>query len=256
MKPSLSASALKVLALIAMLLDHMAYYLSLPEPLRWVGRLAAPIFLFFVVEGFTHTRSYRRYLLRVYALAAAMGITNAVLAQFAGGLRRDGITPTNSICAAFFLLLLILQGLKRIEQRRWDGVLLIVGPFALPLLLDAVLPPTVSVLLQNTVLPGPFTSEGGVELLMLGVLLYFFRRDKRTQLTAYVMGTLVLYLTPVVLLGGFPLLFTYYQWMMVFAAIPLALYNGERGSAPRWLFYLFYPTHIYLLWALGALLGR
>lgn len=44
--------------------------------------------------------------------------------------------------------------------------------------------------------------------------------------------------------------------MMVFAAIPLALYNGERGSAPRWLFYLFYPTHIYLLWALGALLGR
>ena len=28
---------------------------------------------------------------------------------------RDGITPTNSICAAFFLLLLILQGLKRIE---------------------------------------------------------------------------------------------------------------------------------------------
>ena len=134
MKPSLSASALKVLALITMLLDHMAYYLSLPEPLRWVGRLAAPIFLFFVVEGFTHTRSYRRYLLRVYALAAAMGITNAVLAQFAGGLRRDGITPTNSICAAFFLLLVILQGLKRIEQRRWDGVLLIVGPFALPLL--------------------------------------------------------------------------------------------------------------------------
>ena len=30
MKPSLSASALKYLALVAMLLDHMAYYLSLP----------------------------------------------------------------------------------------------------------------------------------------------------------------------------------------------------------------------------------
>ena len=37
MKPSLSASALKVLALFTMLLDHMAYYLYLPEPLRWVG---------------------------------------------------------------------------------------------------------------------------------------------------------------------------------------------------------------------------
>ena len=42
--------------------------------------------------------------------------------------------------------------------------------------------------------------------------------------------------------------------MMVFAALPLSCYNGARGSAPRWLFYVFYPAHVYLLWALGALL--
>ena len=136
MKPSLSASALKVLALFTMLLDHMAYYLYLPEPLRWVGRLAAPIFLFFVVEGFGRTRNYKKYLLRVYAVAAGMGITNALLRQYAGGLRPDGITPTNGICATFFLLLVILQGLKRMEQRRWDGILLVAGPFVLPLLLE------------------------------------------------------------------------------------------------------------------------
>ena len=136
MKPSLSASALKVLALFTMLLDHMAYYLYLPEPLRWVGRLAAPIFLFFVVEGFGRTRNYKKYLLRVYAVAAGMGITNALLRQYAGGLRPDGITPTNGICATFVLLLVILQGLKRMEQRRWDGILLVAGPFVLPLLLE------------------------------------------------------------------------------------------------------------------------
>ena len=136
MKPSLSASALKVLALFTMLLDHMAYYLYLPEPLRWVGRLAAPIFLFFVVEGFGRTRNYKKYLLRVYAVAVGMGITNALLRQYAGGLRPDGITPTNGICATFFLLLVILQGLKRMEQRRWDGILLVAGPFVLPLLLE------------------------------------------------------------------------------------------------------------------------
>ena len=133
MKPSLSASALKVLALFTMLLDHMAYYLYLPELLRWVGRLAAPIFLFFVVEGFGRTRNYKKYLLRVYAVAAGMGIINALLRQYAGGLRPDGITPTNGICATFFLLLVILQGLKRMEQRRWDGILLVAGPFVLPL---------------------------------------------------------------------------------------------------------------------------
>lgn len=258
MKPSLSASALKVLALFTMLLDHMAYYLYLPEPLRWVGRLAAPIFLFFVVEGFGRTRNYKKYLLRVYAVAAGMGITNALLRQYAGGLRPDGITPTNGICATFFLLLVILQGLKRMEQRRWDGILLVVGPFVLPLLLEAVLPTAAASLLTTTLLPSPYTCEGGIEFLMIGVLLYFFRRERSMQLTAYVVSCLVLYLTPILLLNGSPvtLLFTYYQWMMVFAAIPLAMYNGERGNSPRWLFYWFYPAHVYLLWALGALLLR
>ena len=54
------------------------------------------------------------------------------------------------------------------------------------------------------------------------------------QLTAYVVSCLVLYLTPILLLNGSPvtLLFTYYQWMMVFAAIPLAMYNGGAGEFP------------------------
>lgn len=160
MKPSLSASALKYLALFTMLLDHMAYYLYLPEPLRWVGRLAAPIFLFFVVEGFGRTRNYKKYLLRVYAVAAGMGITNALLRQYAGGLRPDGITPTNGICATFFLLLVILQGLKRMEQRRWDGILLVAGPFVLPLLLEAVLPTAAASLLTTTLCcPAPISAR-------------------------------------------------------------------------------------------------
>ena len=234
----------------------MVYQVPLPEPLRWVGRLAAPIFLCYVVEGFGRTRNYKKYLLRVYAVAAGMGITNALLRQYAGGLRPDGITPTNGICATFFLLLVILQGLKRMEQRRWDGILLVAGPFVLPLLLEAVLPTAAASLLTTTLLPSPYTCEGGIEFLMIGVLLYFFRRERSMQLTAYVVSCLVLYLTPILLLNGSPvtLLFTYYQWMMVFAAIPLAMYNGERGNSPRWLFYWFYPAHVYLLWARGALL--
>lgn len=256
MKPSLSASALKYLALATMLLDHAAYFLSLPEPLRWVGRLAAPIFLFFVVEGFTHTRCYKKYLLRVYAVAVGMGITNTLLRQVAGGFRPDGLTPTNGICATFFLLLLILQGLKLVQKRRWIGIVPVTVPFVLPTLLETVLPAEVASLLTGTLLPSPYTCEGGIEFIMIGVLLYFFRRDKKTQLTAYVVATLALYLTPILLLNGSPvtLLFTYYQWLMVFAAVPLSMYNGERGNAPRWLFYWFYPLHVYFLWALGAFL--
>ena len=118
MKPSLSASALKYIALAAMLLDHMAYYLSLPLPLRWVGRLAAPIFLFFVVEGFCHTRRFGRYLLRMYAVAMGMGLVNTLLARYAAGFRPDGITPQNGICATFFLLLLMLRARRPADAAR------------------------------------------------------------------------------------------------------------------------------------------
>ena len=264
MKPSLSASALKVLALFTMLLDHMAYYLYLPEPLRWVGRLAAPIFLFFVVEGFGRTRNYKKYLLRVYAVAAGMGITNALLQQYAGGLRPDGITPTNGICATFFLLLVIeplLQAYETANAAARECIADILCDYptekrVLPLLLEAVLPTAAASLLTTTLLPSPYTCEGGIEFLMIGVLLYFFRRERSMQLTAYVVSCLVLYLTPILLLNGSPvtLLFTYYQWMMVFAAIPLAMYNGERGNSPHWLFYWFYPAHVYLLYGASCLL--
>jgi hypothetical protein len=41
------------------------------------------------------------------------------------------------------------------------------------------------------------------------------------------------------------------QWLMVFAIIPIILYNGKRGKvqkAGKYFFYVYYPAHIYLLY--------
>ena len=46
---------------------------------------------------------------------------------------------------------------------------------------------------------------------------------------------------------------TYYEWFSVFAVLPMALYNGQRGSGHKLLFYWFYPAHIYLLYAASCL---
>ena len=65
-KFGLSGSALKVIAMISMVIDHIALYLMehgtvLYETMRLVGRIAFPVFAFLIAEGFIHTRSRYRY---------------------------------------------------------------------------------------------------------------------------------------------------------------------------------------------------
>lgn len=57
---------LKLLAMLAMTADHIGavFFPEIPL-LRWIGRLAMPVLCFFIGEGLRHTRSPRRYLLRL-----------------------------------------------------------------------------------------------------------------------------------------------------------------------------------------------
>ena len=52
------------------------------------------------------------------------------------------------------------------------------------------------------------------------------------------------------------LMFKYIEWMELFAAPLMLCYNGQRGNGSKYLFYVFYPTHIYLLYALSVVFYR
>ena len=60
--PGLSGNQLKIIALIAMTIDHIGLqFLPHVTILRIIGRLAFPIFAYMIAEGCLHTRNRRRY---------------------------------------------------------------------------------------------------------------------------------------------------------------------------------------------------
>ena len=70
----LSGSALKVIAMISMVIDHVALYLMddstvLYETMRCIGRIAFPVFAFLIAVGFIHTRSRYRYFFTLLGFA-------------------------------------------------------------------------------------------------------------------------------------------------------------------------------------------
>ena len=74
----LNAWQIKVIAVIAMTVDHLAAYgFEIPlfdayyDRLRLIGRIAMPLFLFLLTDSIRYTRSRPKFLLRLYLAGLA-----------------------------------------------------------------------------------------------------------------------------------------------------------------------------------------
>ena len=75
MKKLLSANTIKLIAIAAMTLDHIAWWLfpgypreALPLLLHMIGRITCPVMCYFIAEGYHHTRDIHRYTRRLFGL--------------------------------------------------------------------------------------------------------------------------------------------------------------------------------------------
>ncbi|MBQ7223064.1 MAG: hypothetical protein IJS38_00655 [Erysipelotrichaceae bacterium] len=75
MKKQLSGFQLKLIACLAMTVDHVGAFLYPGATwLRAIGRLAFPIFVYLCNESYLHTSSRHRYVLRMLGWGAAMQV--------------------------------------------------------------------------------------------------------------------------------------------------------------------------------------
>lgn len=215
----MSRFQLKVLAIITMLIDHTgAIFFPQVTLFRIIGRLAFPLFCFFIAEGAVYTSNLKKYLWRLFAFALLSEIPYDL--AFKGQLFDP---QSQNVFFTLFLGLAAVSACRLYFYERPVAVLLFACGCAF-----------LAEWLR--------TDYGGFGVLL--ILLFYCARQYKTR------GAV----TFALLNTGFSLITAPVQLYAAAAVIPIALYNGKKGkSGFRYFFYAFYPVHLLLLYLIHTI---
>lgn len=219
----MSSFALHIWAMLLMLCDHLQLTLLPDLPiLRCVGRLAFPLFAFMAVEGYLHTRSLKKYLLRLLMLA--------VISEIPFDLLVSGSVFDPMHQNVIWTIILGLCCIRAFENISAD----------LKKMLSAVV---IIASLAAAIIARVDYSSGGVLTLLA---FYAFRGN---TVRCRLMQLLSLAFINLVLLGGIEFAFPY-QALAVLSLPIIWLYDGSQGPHNGFIKaanYLFYPAHMLIL---------
>ncbi len=240
-KRPLSANALKYIAVIAMVIDHIGWAWVptasvLGQLMHLIGRFTAPIMCFFIAEGYYHTRDVNKYLKRLFVFALISHFPFA----FAEGVQSKPIWTENgsihfneelflSSTGVIFTLFLGLMALKiwQTEENKTKKILAVAA-----------------ICFVSTVGDWMFFAV----LWVLGFGIYHGNFKK--QLLFYYMVACAEFLFIIAFSGSTPMRYYVWQAGIFLAPLWLLLYNGERGRGGKfnkWFFYIFYPAHLVVI---------
>lgn len=259
----LSGYHLKMIALITMLIDHIGAVLiwrvyaasyaitanmqlsdnigdkiivwvaknqdlvfTIYEWLRYIGRMAFPIYCFLLVEGFLHTRNVAKYAgrLAIFALISEIPFDLAISGSW-------WVYSSNNVFFTLVLGLLAIWCLSFVEkfhefwqEKQWEpilgriltlssGCIVIIGFGAFA---DMVL----------------FTDYGLGGVVAIAVM-YLLRGQRLVAFAASVLALTVI-------TGDIEIL----AMLMLY---PIMKYDGSRGKNTKYVFYAFYPVHLLVL---------
>ena len=210
--------------MVTMLIDHIgAVLIPVSDPsyeiLRIIGRIAFPIYIFMLVEGFYHTKNVNKYLMRlgIFALISEIPFDLAFY-------RSLGDFSHQNIFFTLFIGLGMMYLMSIIETRFAKNIL--ASNF-----LDAVV--LILACLVAEVLHVDYRSSG----IILIAVFYLFRKNK-------FMLTFMLFVVLNFYLGGGINIYAMASLIFIF------LYNGKKGKEVKYLFYGFYPLHLLVLFGI------
>ena len=236
-KLSLNGNQIKLIAIIAMTIDHLTWVLFPGTQAVWyvfvlhiIGRLTAPIMWFFIAEGCHYTRDPKKYAGRLFLFA----LISHFAYNFAFGIPFVPLStgPFNQTSVmwslAWAVVLIFLCRSEKIPQ--WGKILAIIAVCVIS-----------------------FPSDWSSIAVMCPFFLYAHRGNFKKQALDIVLWSFIYALV------YFLFLDKVYGVLQLFTALSipvLARYNGERGNwkGMKWLFYLYYPAHLIIIGILRMIL--
>lgn len=226
---------LQLIAVVLMLCDHIwATYMSFGDWLTYIGRLAFPIFAFFIAEGFCRTSDVKKYALRLLGFG--------IISEIPFNLFYSSRTFNPYHQNVMFTLLLGLLAIIVIDRLKKDrSAKNIALSFLWLLLITAA-----SVI--------GFVDYGFLGVMTV-VMFYLFRDFPFAwlcQLLGMVLINIVFFegrVIPAEFFGKALEIPT--QGFAVLSLVPIWLYGGKRFGKNRVLqygFYAFYPAHMLVLY--------
>lgn len=233
----LNGNEIKLIAIIAMTIDHVTWILWPGYDTRWwilllhvIGRVTAPIMWYFIAEGYHYTRNVGKYVLRLFIFALISHFAydfalNIPFVPFTTGIFNQTGVMWALLCG---LLVLVVCDAPSIQQ--WGKILLIIGLCVISFPADWSCIATLAIM-------GIGTNRGNF-------------KKQMTWMMLFVLIYSIVY---------FIFIDKIYAIVQLFTALSIPIlksYNGERGrwKGMKWLFYIYYPLHLVLLGILRLLI--
>lgn len=238
----LSKNALKILAAVSMVIDHVGYvFFPQLTVLRIIGRLAFPIFAYSIYEGCRYTRNRGKYFLRVFLLGSVCFIGYFIYTK----------TLYFNVVISFSIAILIIYSLQGLKKQ------LIAGNKNIPrILLSSML------ILTSVVLAYALCRRCEVDYGFWGIMLPVWAElldisaftqkspekiksfEKPLIYAGFAAGLLLLASD----MGGI-------QYYSLLALLPIVFTGSRRGKLNlKYFFYVFYPLHLLIIEGLAYLI--
>lgn len=236
----LNSNQLKLIAIIAMTVDHIAWAMFDGYPrallalvMHIIGRFTCPIMCYFIAEGYHYTRNINKYTFRLFAFA--------FVSHFAYIFASNDFVDFKSFIPFYYGN--FLNQTSVMWSLAWGLVMLRIADSKR---IKSIYKVLLVILICIITLPSDWSCIAALCIMAIGTN----RGDFRKQ-----MSWMIFYVALYSLVYFFAIDKAYGILQMgVVLSIPvIAMYNGERGKNPKinkfmkWFFYIFYPVHLFVI---------